>query len=139
MPLPEIWQKRIEQIKAKNFDMGFSRAKRIWPDKNVGACTGAALEEYLHYSQPRTLTHREIARFMGYPDTWLIEPMMNNRSLGKTWGKGVTVDCGRWLGEWTRASLDGSPGTITGEQIGDREFLIDHRNEYKKVQKSLLS
>jgi hypothetical protein len=50
-----------------------------------------------------------------------------------TWGKGITVDCGRWIGQWIKAALDGTPGSFTGKQIGVREFDIDTTNDYPKM------
>lgn len=62
---------------------------------------------------------------MGFPDDWLIEPLRNVSGLAATWGKGITVDCGRWIGGWAKAALDESPGSFRGVEIGEREFLID--------------
>jgi hypothetical protein len=42
------------------------------------------------------------------------------------WGKGVSVDCGRWIAEWVKASLEGNPGTIRGDRMPDGDdWLID--------------
>jgi hypothetical protein len=69
---------------------------------------------------------------MGFPDTWLIEPLKNTPGLVATWGKGITVDCGRWIGEWIHSALDGQPGTHRGAEIGTREFLIDVTNAWSQ-------
>ena len=104
------------------------RAHHIAP-----AVTGGALDAQIHWKYPRTLTHREIARLMGYPDDWRIAPLKENKGLAATWGKGVTVDCGKWLGTWLDASFNGSPGENTGEEIGEREFKIDYRRHFKTL------
>jgi hypothetical protein len=77
-------------------------------------------------------THREVARIMGFPDTWLIEPLRNVPSLQATWGKGITVDCGNWIGGWIRAALEENPGSYTGVKIGEREHLIDVTNAWSQ-------
>jgi hypothetical protein len=50
-----------------------------------------------------------------------------------TWGKGITVDCGRWVGTWIKHALDGEPGSYRGDVIGDREWKIDVTNDYPKL------
>jgi hypothetical protein len=50
-----------------------------------------------------------------------------------TWGKGITVDCGRWIGDWIKRALDGEPGSYVGAEIGDREYDIDVTNCYPKM------
>ena len=47
-----------------------------------------------------------------------------------TWGKGITVDCGRWIGEWIYRALDGSPGGYDGVSIGENEYDINVTNDY---------
>jgi hypothetical protein len=67
---------------------------------------------------------------MGFPDSWLIDPLRGNPGLSMTWGKGITVDCGRWIGTQIRFALDENPGTVTGLKIGDREYLLDVTNAW---------
>jgi hypothetical protein len=62
----------------------------------------------------------------------LIEPLKTVPGLFLTWGKGITVDCGRWIADWARRALDGAPGGDVGELIGDQEYLIDVTNAWKK-------
>lgn len=133
--LPEHWAGRLERLLEKDFNLGFNQPTRIRPNHIAPVCTGGALDTLIHWKYPRTLTHREIARLMGYPDTWKIAPLKDDKGLPATWGKGVTVDCGKWLGEWLRASFDNNPGSVTGEEIGERENLIDFRHYWKEVEK----
>ena len=131
--LPTLWNNKLDTLIERDFYMGINQTKRMSWDKTSGACTGAALDEHLHPSEPRTLTHREVARLMGFPDEWRIEPLRETKGLAHTWGKGVTVDCGRWIGRSVRNAFDGSPDPDTGIEIGDRERLVDYRAFYKTL------
>lgn len=85
----------------------------------------------LHPTLPRFMTYRELARIIGFPDDWTLRAA-EGRQANLNWlGKGVTVANGRWIGTWAKRSLEGSPGTITGEKIGDREYLVDLTNDWK--------
>jgi len=82
----------------------------------------------------RYFTHREAARIMGFPDDWLIEPLRHDKTLVSMWGKGVSVDCGRWIGTWVRNSLEGNPGSETGEQMPDgTDMIIDASQWFKQA------
>src|SRR5690606_24141559 len=72
----------------------------------------------------RTFTHREVARILGFPDDWLIEPLKGTPGLTATWGKGITVDAGRWIAYWARASIEGAPGSLPWTEVGNREFEV---------------
>jgi len=50
-----------------------------------------------------------------------------------TWGKGITVDCGRWIGEWARRAIEGDTSDHRGEEIGEREWLLNYTHAHKKV------
>jgi hypothetical protein len=103
--------------------MGFTTMVRWREDRPARVITGAALQSVLHPWLPRTLTNREAARIMGFPDAWRLLPLRGN-AVQHTHGKGITVQCGKWIGGWVKNALDGSPGAITGEPDGDREYLI---------------
>lgn len=123
--LPESWYGQIDRLLKNNFQLGFMQIKRWDPNKPAHVITGAAMNMVLHPYERRMITHRETARIMGFPDDWKIKPMINSSALRMTWGKGVTVQCGRWIGEWCRNALDGNPGSVTGELVKDREWLIN--------------
>jgi site-specific DNA-cytosine methylase len=129
--LPDSWQATEHKVIANNFNLGYNTPVRWRASDPARVVTGAALFTALHPRLPRMLTHREVARVMGFPDTWLIEPLKTQPGLPATWGKGITVDCGRWIGEWIQRGLAGSPGTFTGPLIGDREYLIDVTDAWK--------
>jgi hypothetical protein len=87
--------------------------------------TGAALDHVVHPTEPRLITHREAARIQGLPDDWDIEGAKDYSQMSAVWGKAVPLQAARWLGDAIVASLDGKPNGPQGEQIGDREYLID--------------
>jgi site-specific DNA-cytosine methylase len=129
--LPPGWKHLVDKLKGQDFFQGFNTPTMWNPDHHARVITGAGLLNGVHWAEGRTFTHREAARILGYPDSWLIEPLRSVPSLFLTWGKGITVDCGRWIAEWARNSLDGTPGSLTGELIGDREYLLDVTNAWK--------
>jgi site-specific DNA-cytosine methylase len=129
--LPPSWKHQLPKLIEKQWFMGFTTMVRWREDRPARVITGAALQSVLHPWLDRTITHRETARIMGYPDDWTIRPLAMN-STGPTWGKGITVQCGRWVGDWVRRSLDGAPGSITGDLISDREYFITAPWNHKK-------
>lgn len=123
--LPASWGGALgEKLLKNDFHMGFISVSRWKTRGPARVITGGALDLVLHPVEPRFITHREAARIMGFPDDWLIKPLRHNGSLKMTWGKGITVQCGRWIGEQTARALDGEPGSNRGVQVGDREWLI---------------
>jgi site-specific DNA-cytosine methylase len=128
--LPDSWMATEQKIIRNDFNMGFTTPVRWAGDRYSRVITGGSLYTTVHPHLPRTLTHREAARIMGFPDDWRIAPLRGQPGLQMTWGKGITVDCGRWIGDWIRCALDGSPGSEAGISIGDREFLIDATHWY---------
>jgi site-specific DNA-cytosine methylase len=95
--------------------------------------TGSFWQDVAHPWLPRTLTLREGARFMDYPDDWKLTPGQGKGAAGSWLGKGVCVSTGRWIGTWARRALEGEPGGWFGEKIGDREYSVDVTNDYKMV------
>jgi len=128
--LPDSWRATESKVVASDFNLGYNTPVKWIGDAPARVITGAGPIVAFHPRLQRPLTHREVARVMGFPDTWLIEPLRNTPGLVATWGKGITVDCGRWIGEWIHSALDEQPGSYAGEPIGDREFLIDCTNAW---------
>lgn len=122
--LPPSWDHMKSKLIANNFHLGFTSAIRWNPAKHGRVITGAALDLVIHPHLPRLITHREAARIMGFPDDWRILPLRGQSSLKMTWGKGITTQCGRWIGDQARRALDGEPGSFTGVSVGEREWLI---------------
>jgi len=131
---PEFYERRHAHFQGNGYNFGFTQPYRLRADYVCPVITGGGLDLLIHPTEDRNITHREVARLMGYPDNWKIEPLRDYKALRLTWGKGVTVDVGRYFGEWLYKSLDGTPGTYTGELIGDRERLINVTQTWKKFE-----
>src|SRR5690606_8258849 len=130
--LPDSWKTTEQKVIENDFHMGYNQLVRWKANGMARVATGAALDLTLHPTRNRSLTHREVARVMGFPDDWLILPLRRISGLHMTWGKGISVQCGRWVGEWIRRSIEGRPGSDRGEEIGENEYLIDHTNHYRR-------
>lgn len=99
--------------------------------------TGRHLERVVHPALDRTMTFRETARIMGFPDSWSLFAARDARSSeGRNgWlGKGIPVQAGRWLVDSIRRSLDGDRGPLAGVEVGVREGLVDVSGSYKRAQ-----
>lgn len=131
--LPDSWRDTEEKVVKNDFFMGFTTPVRWAGDRYGRVITGGGLHNVVHPNANRTITHRETARILGFPDDWRILPLRGQSGLNMTWGKGITVDCGRWIGRWIKAALDGTPGSYVGKLIGEREFDIDTTNDYPKM------
>lgn len=131
LELPYQWQRNLQKLVAKNFDMGMNQTVMWNPDKMGPVVTGSGPNMSVHYKESRLLTHRECFRLQGFPDTWRLWPVRDYGKLALCPGKGVPVDAGRWLGTWVSASLNRTPGTVQGIEIGDRERKIDITHSYK--------
>jgi DNA (cytosine-5)-methyltransferase 1 len=134
--LPDTWLDKLEKLIKKDFDMGYTNVYRWNADQPGRVIIGGALQLVLHPTEDRMITHREAARVMGFPDDWLIKPMRGNKALPMTWGKGITVHCGRWLSTQVKNALDGNPGRTTGIEIADREFMVEPIVKYGKVRRT---
>jgi len=121
--LPPMWANKADKIIAKKFDMGFSLPYRWAGNAWANVLTGGALDLVVHPTRSRNITHREAARIQGLPDDWRIKPSRFYSPLQSVWGKAVSTDAGRWIGQWVKASLDGKPGADTGVLIGEREWM----------------
>lgn len=111
---------------------------RLAAHKAAPVFTGTGSQDFVHPVLPRTLTLREVARVMGWPDEWTLAPVWDRSNgrpgdLQKWLGKGITVQVGRWIGDWVMAALEDEPGRFRGFPIGDRERVIDVTNDHKRV------
>lgn len=131
--LPAGFKDKEEELVKRDFFQGFNKACRWrWSDP-ARVITGDGPLIAWHPQFNRPLTYREIARVMGFVDDWFINPMRGKANFQSMWGKGITVDCGRWISTWVKNSMYGQPGDITGDLIGEDEYLIDVTNAWKNT------
>lgn len=125
--------------KPKNWDYqhdrpgGWHHPTRIRPDKPGYVITGAGSTQFVHWSEDRLLTVRELSRLMGYPDSWSWSMARHPGHAGMWIGKCCPVDSGRWISGWVAKALDESPGAA-GEQVNcnNRELLHNFTLDYKR-------
>lgn len=115
-----------EALIEKNMEMGFTRPKRWRYDKPSFVVIGGAMYLVVHPTQNRMLTHRECARIMGFPDDWVIAPLRGLRGLEEGWGKGVSVQSGRWIAHWAHQAVLGQPGEYQGTSVINHHRLQHH-------------
>jgi site-specific DNA-cytosine methylase len=132
--LPGSWESKKPRLLAKDFWCGVAAPHRWYWDRLAYTITGAGLDTVVHPTRFRGLTHREVARVMGYPDDWKIRPLRDHKGLPATWGKGIHVECGKWIATWARNSVSGTPGELRGERLGEREYLIDVTRDWKDAE-----
>lgn len=135
---PESWQHLKEKMLSKrdkdgNFRMGFIQPVRWHPDRAARVITGAGMMTGIHPHEDRMFTHREVARIMGFPDDWRIYPNRSERQLAFNWGKGILVQCGRWIGEWVQNALDGNPSDYVGDELGERERVFQFTHAHRHL------
>lgn len=126
--LPRSWPEgSVEKYVGQDWDgFGWHRPKRWRYDRPAHVITGGSPTSAVHPVNYRFFTYREVARIMGFPDDWRIQPLVDSgsRTIKESWGKGIPVGSGYWLASWVRASLGGSPGSLGGKVIADREYEI---------------
>lgn len=122
--VPDSARDRVKNYVEKEWNTGWTQPLRWEPNAPGRVIVGGALSLSIHPWEDRLITHREAARLMGFPDDWLIKPSRKSSQLAPGWGKGITVDCGRWLATWVRRAFEETPGTVTGELVGEREHLV---------------
>jgi FkbM family methyltransferase len=111
---------------------GFSQA-RCWPWDEPGRVMNGAGPYMVMHPDDRLLTNREAARIMGFPDDWKCGSLRNDKALHGYWGKGTSVSPAKWILDWVRESLDGSPGSMTGDLQPDGSRLIDISSHWRAV------
>lgn len=131
--LPGLWESQTERLVGRDFALGANQPMRWRADKPCRVITGSALGATIHPTENRLITHREAARIQGFPDNWRLWPMRDYKTLHMTYGKGIPVDAGRWLGFWIGRALDGNPGSMIGIPDGDRESVLRVDKGFKKT------
>lgn len=145
--LPEEWDypsdprdgspraSRSEVIIKREFKpAGFSSVLGWHPDRPARVLTGAGPNQAFNVMASRMLTHRECARIMGFPDWWRIEPWKDVPGAGSYWGKQTSVHPARWICYWVNQSLQGNPGSVTGEPHGEG-YLVNITHDWKRLRR----
>jgi site-specific DNA-cytosine methylase len=118
----------IELDQPDRTNSGFSSVRLI-ANKPSRVLSGAALEGYVHPTQPRTLTYREVARLSGLPDTWNVEAYQKKNFNTRWFGKGVCVEAGQWIADAAFKAIIEQPYQYQGISINNNEYLIDVQSE----------
>lgn len=105
--------------------------KRVDPGKPAWVVTGNSSLSFVHWSQPRPLTVRELTRLMGYPDAWTWPEELSVDQASSLVGKCCPVDSGRWISEQVRKAVEGRPAEAA-EEIGHRERLHNSTLDYRR-------
>jgi len=108
---------------------GSYTAVRLRYDAVCKVIVGDAPERFVHPTQPRVLTLREVARITGFGDDWQVAPYTSPQSRSRWFGKGITAQAGTWIATMAREALLGQPRPHQGTLIGDREYLIDNATD----------
>lgn len=114
--------------RASNSGFATSRWRGDQPAK---VATRDVAVEAIHPFLPRTFTFREIARIMGFPDNWSVAGSFGTPHFNRGLGQGIPVQSGRWIAYWAAQSIEGAPGSISGQLVGDREFLINTTDDWR--------
>lgn len=145
--LPESWQyqsgtdktkTRAQQLIDKNFEAGGFAMLRYWPWDKPGRVMSGAGPYMLWHPNGRYATQRECARILGFPDDWVVGTAKNDRNLSAFWGKGTSISPAKWLMQWVRRSMDGNPGSYTGEVLDEGDKLIDVSSDWRPIWKKQL-
>jgi site-specific DNA-cytosine methylase len=128
-----ISKRKAHKLLTNDFNAGGFSNTRYWDWNRHGhVLTGAGPTQVWH-PDGRFITHREAARIMGFPDTWLVGEAASQRDLGAYWGKGTSVAPAKWLMTWVRHSLEGDPGSIIGTTLPTGDRLIDISMNHKRL------
>lgn len=131
--LPSSWDATAQKLIDNDFKMGFYQMHRWKPEGHARVVTGAAVQLVLHPTEDRLLTNREVARIQGFPDDWKIGPLRTKSGVDMIWGKGIPVQCGKWIAGWAKAAIEKNPGGYEGLLIGERERVIDCTDDYRSA------
>ena len=107
-------------------------------DKPARVATGAVLDSVVHPIRPRTFTHAEVARIMGFPSQYDISGITKLKGGGKPlYGKGIPAQAGRWVMEGVRQHMMNEDDPETDElpvelpHIGERRYQINVEGKFR--------
>jgi site-specific DNA-cytosine methylase len=136
---PHVTDTKRRKLLETNFKPGGFSNTRYWDWSRPGhVLTGAGPSQVWH-PDGRFITHREAARIMGFPDSWLVGEAASQRNLGAYWGKGTSVSPAKWLMTWVRHSLEGDPGSLVGTLLPTGDRLIDVSMHHKRLRPAATS
>lgn len=124
---------RDKHLLERDFNPGGFNQTKQWSWTDPGRVLSGAGVYMVWHPNGRLITNREAARIMGFPDAYLIEPCRDDPQLSAYWGKGTSVAPARWIMSWVRESLNGNPGSLTGDVIETGARLIDVSRDWKLV------
>jgi site-specific DNA-cytosine methylase len=83
----------------------FTSARWKW-DAPARVVTGGVMDTAVHPIMPRTFTHAEIGRMMGFPSNYDLTGITKMKGAGRAlYGKGIPAQSGRWVMEGVRRHL----------------------------------
>ncbi len=83
----------------------FTSARWRW-DRPARVATATVLDTAVHPIRPRTFTHAEVGRIMGFPADYDLMGITKLRGKGRAlYGKGIPAQSGRWMMEGVRRHL----------------------------------
>lgn len=83
----------------------FTSARWRW-DRPARVATATVLDTAVHPIRPRTFTHAEVGRIMGFPSQYDLRGITKLRAKGRAlYGKGIPAQSGRWMVEGVRRHL----------------------------------
>lgn len=127
---PAAWGEKLGQAYLDK--QSFGQVYRIHHDSAGRVIMGSGGVDFFHWSQPRTLTIRETARLMGFPDDMRFDyakPVTMFAHLGKQ----VPVQSWEWVLRWVQRCVEGDPGPWQGEVVGYKERVINVTNDFKAI------
>jgi site-specific DNA-cytosine methylase len=100
---------------------------------------GGGTGNHIHPTEDRFLTYRELARVQGWPDDLRIDfdtSVYGKEKLESVWGKAVGCLVGEHAGSEAVDWVNGNTaGKMSGELIGDREWLIDDLDHSRRLRR----
>jgi site-specific DNA-cytosine methylase len=127
--LPPSWDQRARPHETDSWHTPL----RVEAHRLPNVISGHGGGGFAHWSARRFLTAREAFRLMGFPDTWTLRGARSVAQAHVWSGKQMTVEAARWLLRNVRSSLEGRPGPWRGEQIGEREYVVNTTQDYLAV------
>ncbi len=125
--IPDWWFKKDGSLLSHAYSDNMYTPFRWRWEKPMGVVTGGFMDRAVHPIFPRLFTYREGARFMGFPDSWSLRPIVEGRN-GSWLGKAIPVPSGRWISTAAANMIEGNPGEYAGVPVEPKHRVIDVSN-----------